>query len=366
MDILFYLKELLKSHKTVSITGIGTLYKKKSPGKYDEIKHAFIPPSYTLSFTKDIHEPENLINLIAQKENIDFNTAKLQINEFVEKTLNELTEQQKVTLDGLGEFILTNNEITFIASKDGNFENEFYGFPILNETINPEEEKTTDVEENSDKVDQKDSDVSDLNSTLNPLDSENQTRYIGKPFTPNFDYEDSSDEEMSKSLKISLRILSIIGIIALIIGLAYFFKPDFFDNTILNNDDDALQTAAVVVVQQDSLIKKDTLANVDTNKILNLDTNLSLKNLPDTLDNKVTTYEVIGSAEKTQKRIDLVINRMKKRGIEAKALENIPGKLIKISLGSFTDFNLAKKYQDSLRKKLNNPEIYIQTIKPKK
>ena len=60
-----------------------------------------------------------------------------------------------------------------------------------------------------------------------------------------------------------------------------------------------------------------------------------------------------------------LFKRMKKRGIEAKALENVPGKLIKISLGSFTDFNLAKKYKDSLRKKLNNPEIYIQTIKPK-
>ena len=57
---------------------------------------------------------------------------------------------------------------------------------------------------------------------------------------------------------------------------------------------------------------------------------------------------------------------MKKKGIEAKALENVPGKLVKISLGSFTNLALAKKYKDSLRKKLNNPEIYIQTIKPKK
>ena len=56
---------------------------------------------------------------------------------------------------------------------------------------------------------------------------------------------------------------------------------------------------------------------------------------------------------------------MKKKGIEAKALKNVPGKLVKISLGSFTNFNIAKKYQDSLKKKLNNPEIYIQTIKPK-
>ena len=75
---------------------------------------------------------------------------------------------------------------------------------------------------------------------------------------------------------------------------------------------------------------------------------------------------MIGSAEKSQKRIDQYILTMQKRGIEAKAIETVPGKLIKISLGSFTDFSFAKKHQDSLRKKLNNPEIYIQTIKPKR
>jgi nucleoid DNA-binding protein len=364
MDVLFYLKELLKSHETISIAGLGTLYKKKSPGKYDESKRSFVPPSYTLNFTNDINKSEELINFIAQEENIDTNTAKVQINEFAEKILTQLTEKQEVILDGLGKLILANNEITFITAQDSYFGNEFYGLPNVNEIENINQEKVAVDEEDHNSVVKEEIGATDLNSEIQSKNSENPVKYIGKPFTPNFDYDDDTGGEMSNSLKILLRILSVIAIIASIIGLAYFFKPDFFDSKILNDNSDTFK--AETVLPNDSLSKEDSLINIDTNKILNSDTSVTTKNLTETVDNNVITYEVIGSAEKTQKRIDLVINRMKKRGIEAKALENIPGKLVKISLGSFTDFNLAKKYQDSLRKKLNISEIYIQTIKPKK
>ena len=65
MDILLYLSELLETRKTVGIVGLGTLYKKKSPGKYDAEKHAFIPPSYSLAFSSEIKEQEELANFIS-------------------------------------------------------------------------------------------------------------------------------------------------------------------------------------------------------------------------------------------------------------------------------------------------------------
>ena len=63
--------------------------------------------------------------------------------------------------------------------------------------------------------------------------------------------------------------------------------------------------------------------------------------------------------------MDEVISNLSKRGIIAKQMDAMPGRLIKVSLGTFTNYNLAKKFQDSLKIKLRNPEIYIQTIKPK-
>ena len=147
-------------------------------------------------------------------------------------------------------------------------------------------------------------------------------------------------------------------------GLAYFFKPEFFDNTLKDTTNEPINAETVILA--DSLAKEAILINADSINNANSDSALVLLKKEEPVQTNITTYEVIGSAERNQKRIDLVINSMKKKGIEAKALENTPGKLIKISLGSFTDFNLAKKYKDSLRKKLNNPEIYIQTINPKK
>ncbi|MGF1925930.1 MAG: hypothetical protein ACQUHE_17275, partial [Bacteroidia bacterium] len=78
-----------------------------------------------------------------------------------------------------------------------------------------------------------------------------------------------------------------------------------------------------------------------------------------------TVYEVIGSAMRTQKKADEVILTLSRRGINAKKIDVAPGRRIKISLDTFTNLDLAKKHQDSLKIKLRNPDIYIQTIKPK-
>ena len=140
MDVLFYLKELLQNHKTISIVGLGTLYIKKNPGKYDEINRSFIPPSHSITFNCRVNETEELSNFIALSENIKLTLAEKQINEFVDNIHHQLTYQQEVTLDGLGKFTLVNNEITFSADEENEFGNQFYGLPMLNEIIEQNKE----------------------------------------------------------------------------------------------------------------------------------------------------------------------------------------------------------------------------------
>ncbi len=366
MDVLFYLKELLNTNKTISIAGIGTLYKKKFPGKYDIEKHTFVPPSYKLNFTSEINESEDLANFIAQEENIDIDSAKLKIREFSEKIHNQLTKEKQFTLTGFGKIILENNELTFLNDEHNDLGDEFYGFQNLDEIIDPIHKTADVIEVEVNSINEEKSQLLESESELE--NKENQLKYIGKPFTPNYDYDDNPEEGMSKTVKILLRTLLVITIISAIVGLAYFFNPVFFDNTIRDTSNEVLNTD--LSTSNDSLKTAENQLNIDTSSKTNLDSSSiakeQFKKTIITIDSNITTYEVIGSAEKSQKRIDFVINTMKRRGIEAKALENIPGKLIKISLGSFTNLAIAKKYKDSLRKKLNNPEIYIQTIKPKK
>jgi hypothetical protein len=365
MDIIFHLREFLQSRKTASIDGLGTFYKKKYPGKYDVDTHSFLPPSYVLAFESEVNEPDNLINFIVETTKVDQELAKYQINELVKKIHAQLNDQQEFTLTEFGKLTLVNDQIVFTPSESNNFGDEFYGLPALPEIkeSNPHAVHITEGEPEPPIEKEVENAISEIE--LDNAFSENRPKFTGKPFTPNYDYDDDSDGKIGRVFKIILRIILAIAIIAAAVGLAYFFKPGYFDGFVNSDDVEPVPTELAIPIDTANQVNKQ-INYLDTSVVVTSDTTVAAKPLPKITETKVTTYEVIGSAEKNQKRIDLVINTMKKRGIEAKALQGVPGKLVKISLGSFTDFNLAKKYQDSLRKKLNNSDIYIQTIKPKK
>ena len=134
MDILLYLTELLQTRKTVGIVGLGTLYKKKSPGKYDAQQHSFVPPSYSLAFTSEIKEDEELASYISQKRNITTDAANYFIGEFAERIQAELADNNEANLAPLGKLQSINGEITLVADEAQNVGFEFYGLPVVAET----------------------------------------------------------------------------------------------------------------------------------------------------------------------------------------------------------------------------------------
>ncbi|RZL46026.1 MAG: hypothetical protein EOO93_26445, partial [Pedobacter sp.] len=134
MDILLYLTELLQTRKTVGIVGLGTLYKKKSPGKYDAQQHSFVPPSYSLAFTSEIKEDEELASYISEKRNITTDAANYFIGEFAERIQAELADNNEANLAPLGKLQSINGEITLVADEAQNVGFEFYGLPVVAET----------------------------------------------------------------------------------------------------------------------------------------------------------------------------------------------------------------------------------------
>jgi hypothetical protein len=142
MDILLYLTELLQTRKTVGIAGLGTLYKKKSPGKYDAEKHTFLPPSYTLAFTIDLKEQEELANYISSKRNITTDSANYYIGEFAAAMQTQLAETQEADLTPIGKLKFVNDQVILITDQENSFGFEFYGLPTLTE-INPQQENFT-------------------------------------------------------------------------------------------------------------------------------------------------------------------------------------------------------------------------------
>lgn len=143
MDILSYLTTLIKTHKEVGIPGLGTIYKRKSPGRYDTETHSFLPPSYTLAFTSDLKEQELLTGIISKKKNISADAATYFVEQFSQNILDELSNQQESDFGDLGTFSTASGSLSFIPKQGQNFGFDFYGLPVLKEApVLGEEEPT--------------------------------------------------------------------------------------------------------------------------------------------------------------------------------------------------------------------------------
>ncbi|MDQ0964609.1 nucleoid DNA-binding protein [Flavobacterium sp. W4I14] len=134
MDILSYLLELLQQRKEVGITGLGTFYKKKYPGRYDKEKQTFLPPGYTLQFSAEVTEEDALANFISAKTNINNDDARNHIAQFVEEVNQKLELDHEAELQNTGRLFFTEQGLGFEPVKNMNYGSEFYGLPSLAET----------------------------------------------------------------------------------------------------------------------------------------------------------------------------------------------------------------------------------------
>ena len=481
MDILLYLTELLQTRKMVGIVGLGTLYKKKSPGKYDTSQHAFIPPSYSLAFTTELKEQEELASFISQRRNISIESSNYFIGEFAEQIQAKLHDHQEADLEPIGKLKLVDNEIVFEAEAESSFGFEFYGLPTLAELEqaapaetavkteelaqieeenrleeeNPGYETTDQLEEEIVAVageESEDSEAAVRETEESPVDAESDEQAVHEeiaevevpaadqdaeegavqvendeqpiheeiaelaPIAPvDKEAEDTAEteeqagqaaavhetaqepltiyeapkietaevadrqaeeevpaaqhtqvyteeEEPKKGMPFFMKILIILLVIVALGAIAYFINPAFFNQYLKKNfegaHDQNVPSASIDTLknhvappQADSLDKNNALVTLAKDSAI--------------VEPRVITYEVIISAEDSDKKAQVTIERVAKKGIRAK-IADMPGRLRKISAGTYTDYNLAKKQCDSLRKVFNNPEIYVQTIKPKK
>ena len=139
MDILSYLFELLQQRKEVGITGLGTFYKKKFPGRYDKEKQAFLPPGYSLQFNTEIKEEDALVDYISSKRNLSIESAQYYVAQFVAEISKKLELEHEADLENLGRLFFTEHEgLSFEPAKKINYGSKFFGLPSLPETIAPE------------------------------------------------------------------------------------------------------------------------------------------------------------------------------------------------------------------------------------
>lgn len=131
MDILSYLSELIQTHKTIGISGLGTVSKKRIPGKYDAATHSFIPPGYTLEFTSDVTDDACLVEFVSHTRSVSEDTARYFVREFSEAIHRQLAETGTVSLGALGTLKKEGDLLLLLPSSSSLYGTDFYGLPAV-------------------------------------------------------------------------------------------------------------------------------------------------------------------------------------------------------------------------------------------
>jgi hypothetical protein len=431
MEILQNIAELVQSQREVGVTGLGTIFKKKSPGRYDAATRSFLPPSYTIAFKNEVSEQGSLANRLALQENISKEAANDGIAQFADRIKKELAASGQANFQPLGTLKTENGNIHLDVQQDFNSGLEFFGLPkVENEpepinqveevnsfldyqepekvqpllepvsepaaidpppvqrdepaTYQPEEieenlgevpEETpirrsvTDAEIAEVKVDPVEQEIiiDNLLEEENPGNETHEPQLIEvqkAPLEDSIKYTIDEQPAGQKSDPLMLKVVLTLLVLIVLGVIAYLLYPRTdeparkpavvaVDSTKLRTD--SLQKATDLKAAQDSAALQDSLLKAKPNaaKVI----------LPDTL-NKVAadttnTYEIIGASVLNQKEADWFITQMKRNGIKAKVVRNIPGKRLKMSIATVGDINTAKMERDRLRKKLDIKGIYI-------
>lgn len=396
----------------VGIAGLGTLYKKKSPGRYDAEKHAFVPPSYQLAFTSEIKESEELATYISEDRHISIDSANYFINEFADKILAQLADHQEALLPSIGLLKVADNELILVPEENGQVSHETYGLPTVADinpataeeetTATPEEEKLEAIEEENKLEEENPGSTSDSNWVPSaPADADEQPVFeeINEVSAPqkSWDIErtippviETAEEEVKvvevtvvppppppmlpaqeeiqeiaetpqpSGMSLTVKILIVLAVILLAGAIAYFVNPKFFDKYIQNNHQDQPKSS-VRIVPNDSLSTQVDSANQGGAAKVGL-APAAVKDST-AIDSNEVYYEVIGTSYKTKAAAEAYIAKLASFGIKA-TIADMPGTWQNISLGTFSDLKLAHKLKDSLLVK--NKGVYIQKIKPKK
>lgn len=417
MEILQYIAELVQSQREIGITGLGTIYKKKSPGRFDAATRSFLPPSYTIAFKEEIADQEGFSNHLASTENISIDSANNEIAEFVASVKQQLSQYGQADFKPLGTLKREEGQLVLDANQDYDPNLAFFGLSkVQGESINAEEQEVNEpepinqveevtsapevteehqvletpgqVEELAEQEEKEQEPISEFQEPEivvqvdpaeeiiiidNILEEENpgnethepQLMEVQQPVVENsINYTIQEQPEAKKPDSLLLKVvLSVLTLVVLGI-LAYLFYPKSpepenkpavvaIDSAKLRKD--SLEKVAATRALQDSSALQDSLNTPKPLPAASAAQDTLAKVAADT----ATTYEIIGASVLNQKEADWFITQMKRNGIKAKVVKNIPGKRLKMSIATLHDEQTAKSERDRLEKKLDIKGIYI-------
>lgn len=128
-----HIADLLYYHDCVIVPGLGGFIKAYRPAQIVHARHEFHPPSATIAFNAGLSVNDGLLaNHIASVQNTSYREALYEIKQWVNTCLDSVTKNDKVNLDGIGEFFLNaSGKLEFSPSLQVNFNTDSFGLPVF-------------------------------------------------------------------------------------------------------------------------------------------------------------------------------------------------------------------------------------------
>ncbi len=133
MKLEQYISELLFQYDCVIVPNLGGFVTNYKPAIIQPIQNKIYPPSKGISFNKNLNNNDGLlINFIAQKEGITYDSALKNIESLVVKINADLRLKKRVLLDAVGTLFLDNeNRIQFEPDNAINYLLDSYGLTVF-------------------------------------------------------------------------------------------------------------------------------------------------------------------------------------------------------------------------------------------
>jgi hypothetical protein len=336
MNLADYLSELLGLHDEVNVPGLGYFIRNRVNAYYNDTEGRFYPPYHQVKFVPLPKDDEIFAQYVADKKNISLASSKYFVEKFITK-LKEDASKGKYLFADLGSFQGDQDQLVFKPNERIPADPEFYGFPSI-DIFKATQPLSADTKRPVLAPDQPAAAPAPTVATTPP-----PPRAIHSPEY----YEDEVEVEQKRRVNVWLILLIIVALLGLAAFGVYKFYPQAFDKIKVEYNKLTGKPAdtAAVVRHESKEIKKDsakkTMPATDTAKKAAITV---VK--PDSL--KLPTFEAIAEETRRRSLADARVTQLKSLGFDAHIVQNAPGPLIKISVGSYPTWGAA----DSVEKKL--------------
>ena len=344
MDIGLYIVELLREQDEINVAGLGTFMKIRLAGSFNSSSNEFYPPTYQISFKESEISDLSLVQFISVQKNLSDTSAEELIKKFSEGLLEVLKSSDSVEIEPIGFLRKKNGKIILIPAGSFGVPDHFFG-------LKP---------------------VSELNNQVYlPVEEEIPVTKLSEDIAEEEEYE-----EINKTRSWVILFISFIAFLIAISAL-YYLNSDF--NSFIKNKSAGIFSSTNKVEQaapeliDSTKISSDKLNNVvDSASIVSdslqqqTDTAIAGGNVSDILcPIEVVNYELIIAAFSIKTEAEMYIKQIGTKGIQAKIVENMPGKKLKISIGTFLDEESAQKELSRIHKNINK-DAWIARVKQSK